>query len=273
MATEPAAAEAVVAGAAAQSLSRLPLEEETKLLEEAAKLKSTANTLFTTAQYTEAIDGYNRAYETLPAYLDYDLAVLKSNIAACQLKLEEWKNAIESATAALDKLDLVDPMPEVVKDDPRLEKGRPAKTDESAGIVEIDDITSQRQEILTEVSKKTLTDTSNLRVKTLLRRAKARTSEGGWSHLQGAMEDYQLLSSSFTLSSIDRKTVNKALREIPPRLDTAKNDEMADMMGKLKGLGNGLLKPFGLSTENFQFVKDQNTGGYSMNFNQNPGQG
>lgn len=37
-------------------------------------------------------------------------------------------------------------------------------------------------------------------------------------------------------------------------------------------LGNGLLKPFGLSTENFNMVKDENTGGYSMNFAQDPPQ-
>ena len=71
------------------------------------------------------------------------------------------------------------------------------------------------------------------------------------------------------LSPLDRNTVQKALRQLPPRLEEAKQKETSEMIGKLKQLGNGILKPFGLSTDNFNMVKDEKTGGYSLQFNQN----
>jgi len=204
------------------STTRLPINEETELLQESNALKTTANTLFTTSQYTEAITGYDRAVALLPTYLDYDLAVLRSNIAACHIKLSEWKEAVESATKALEGLERVDPLPEVPKDGERKEGVDGGKGSQAAGIVEIDDATAERIEILTEVSKKSLSDVQKLRIKTLLRRAKGRAEQDSWSTLQGALEDYQQLSAMSSLTPIDRKTVSKALRELPPKLDESK---------------------------------------------------
>jgi tetratricopeptide (TPR) repeat protein len=236
-------------------------EEEAQLLSETTTQKLSANKTFTSGDYSTAVQSYEKALATCPTYLEYDIAVLHSNIAACHIKLAEWKAAVESATQAVEALDRVDPpLP------------GPAKEGGDGGGVmeleEVDEATEVRIAALTRTGK-TVNDVHKLRTKALLRRAKARKEVGGWSSLQGSLEDYQALSKPpHQLSSLDYKTVQAALRELPPRLTKAKDEEMADMMGKLKQLGNGILKPFGLSTDNFQFTQDQKSGGYSMQFNQ-----
>ncbi|KAJ4317833.1 hypothetical protein N0V94_004747 [Neodidymelliopsis sp. IMI 364377] len=241
-----------------------PPDEESQMLSESNTEKTSANKTFTSGDYSTAIQGYEKALAVCPTYLEYDVAVLRSNISACHIKLEEWKQAVESATKALDALDRIDPPP--VKE--AEENGR---GDTIGGVSEIDDSTEVLLEALTRTGHG-INDVHKLRTKALLRRAKARHEVGGWASLQGSLEDYQALSKPpHQLSSLDQKAVQVAMRTLPTELNTAKDTEMADMMGKLKQLGNGILKPFGLSTNNFQFQQDPKSGGYSMNFNQNPG--
>lgn len=64
------------------------------------------------------------------------------------------------------------------------------------------------------------------------------------------------------------KEAQKAMTRLPPLIE-AKNEKLkTEMMGKLKDLGNMILKPFGLSTENFKMEQDPDTKGYKINFKQ-----
>lgn len=59
--------------------------------------------------------------------------------------------------------------------------------------------------------------------------------------------------------------LNKLQKLNDEQLEQQKNE----MLGKLKGLGNTILGKFGMSLDNFQAVKDPNTGSYSISMKQN----
>ena len=210
-----------------------------------------------------------------PNYLDYELAVLRSNIAACHLKLEEWKEAVSNATSALDGLDRFQQQ-ESDKAKIEAEAAKAAEADEaeeeiiSAGAAKAGPAlsTNPDKDAIEAARQKRQDDIARIRAKALMRRARARSELGGWSNLEGAIEDYKRLAPMSNLTAADTKIVQAQLRLLPPRAKAAQEKETAEMWGKLKDLGNGLLKPFGLSTDNFNMVKDEKTGGYSMNFQQ-----
>ncbi|KAK9783767.1 hypothetical protein SCAR479_00326 [Seiridium cardinale] len=261
------------------SPARFPPEEEaackqTELLNESNDKKSEANKLFSSASYENAITKYEEAASVCPHYLDYELAVLQSNIAACHLKLEQWKEAVGSATKAIDGLDKIEKAVATAQD--KEQKAVESSKNEDDGVEE--EIVStgaqksapvpHQETEAEELARKRREDRLRIRAKALMRRARAKSELGGWANLSGAEDDYKTLSAMTNLSPADKKIVTSQLRTLPPRTKAAQEKEMGEMWGKLKDLGNGILKPFGLSTDNFNMVKDEKSGGYSMNFNQ-----
>lgn len=198
--------------------------------------------------------------------------MLRSNVAACHLKLQEWKEAVDAATLSLECLERLDAQPEDSKESGSAGKsGGKGKQEPAPGeVVELDDDEEDAEKALAKLKldDKRQEDIARIRAKSLLRRARARSELSGWGNLAGAEEDYKVLAAMDNLPPSDMKIVKAALRDLPPKINAAKDKEVGEMMGKLKDLGNGILKPFGLSTDNFKMVKDEKTGGYSMSFEQ-----
>jgi tetratricopeptide (TPR) repeat protein len=313
--------------------AHFPPDHEAALLTESHALKSTANAQFAAQDYSQAISTYDRALASCPNYLDFEIGVLQSNIAACHLKLEQWREAIQSADRALEALDREDPPP--VKKEKGEKKTKKSSNGKESGkakiarpngtlstasdpdsdadddgvphpngpVVELpasdDDDGAAALHALT-LSDERLASINRIRTKSLLRRARASSSlaasnpqstiastfstnpsnpkssspGSAWTLLSAALADYTLLSKppyASLLPASDARTVRQALLALPPQIEAAKQKETAEMMGKLKELGNGILKPFGLSTDMFKMVQDPKTGGYSMSFEQGEG--
>lgn len=196
-----------------------------------------------------------------PNYLDYEIAVLKSNIAACHLKLSDWKAAVDTATAALDALD------RLVKQESIAPDGD--KSDESVVEIEGDGAAAEEQMEKLKAADKRRSDVQRIRTKALMRRAKGKFELRGWGNLQGAEDgihslelnrifiksfDEILSSSNFTshsdqsspfadykalaqvpnLAPADKKIVKSALATLPSLITAEREKEMGEMMGKLK---------------------------------------
>ncbi|XP_069754980.1 tetratricopeptide repeat protein 1 [Narcine bancroftii] len=84
--------------------------------------------------------------------------------------------------------------------------------------------------------------------------------------LDEALQDYKIIVEKDPSIVQAREACMRLPRQIEERNEKMKEE----MLGKLKDLGNMVLRPFGLSTDNFLLNKDPNSGSYSINFVQNP---
>jgi len=100
-------------------------------------------------------------------------------------------------------------------------------------------------------------------LKPLIKRAVIQR-ELGSEHLDESLADYKRIVELDPNNTIAKHAIFELTAEIEARNEKLK----LEMMGKLKDLGNLCLKPFGLSTENFQLNQNPDTGGYSVNFKQ-----
>ncbi|XP_058271189.1 tetratricopeptide repeat protein 1 [Hemibagrus wyckioides] len=100
-------------------------------------------------------------------------------------------------------------------------------------------------------------------VRAILRRAELYEQT---EKLDEALEDYKTALEKDPSIPVAREACCRLPRQIEERNEKLKEE----MLGKLKDLGNMILRPFGLSTANFQVNQDNNTGSYSVNFVQNP---
>lgn len=135
---------------------------------------------------------------------------------------------MKAATASLDALDKLQG-----KDGQEGAKEEEPKATEEDADEEIISIGATKAENVS-IKGKRETDIERIRGKALMRRAKARSELGGWASLQGAEDDYKLLSQMKDLPVADKKIVQRQLVQLPARTKAAQEKEMGEMMGKLK---------------------------------------
>jgi tetratricopeptide (TPR) repeat protein len=211
------------------------------LLSKSNATKATANALFAAGDYGDALARYDDAIGTCPSYLDYELAVLRSNAAACHLKLERWKDAIKSAGEALEGLERLETQEGAREQEE--EERKKAEEDVEEEIVSVGAASAAPAPVRDDEAEKLARqkrreDVERIRAKALMRRARARSEEGGWQNLAGAEEDYKRLEKMSNLSPADKKIVKAQLRVLPPRTKAAQEKETAEMWGKLKDVGH-----------------------------------
>jgi hypothetical protein len=82
------------------------------------------------------------------------------------------------------------------------------------------------------------------------------------------LEDYKMLAQATGADGMgarEMEIVTDKLTWLPARIEESRAQETAEVVAKLKEMGEGLLRPFGLSTQDFGMVQDA-SGGFNVQF-------
>lgn len=102
-------------------------------------------------------------------------------------------------------------------------------------------------------------------LKALHRRAQANEKLGTWASLQASLDDYNLIAKSPNVPPEVMKETKANQIRLPTLIAQRSEADKAEMVSKLKDLGNTVLGKFGMSTDNFKFTQNE-SGGYSMSY-------
>ncbi|KXZ42467.1 hypothetical protein GPECTOR_144g730 [Gonium pectorale] len=179
------------------------VKAEAEALSRAEGLKREGNELFGQGKWAEAAAKYNEALDAAPASAPKERAIYFSNLAACNIKMDEFAAAVQNCTAALEL-------------EPSYAKAHMRRCEAFERLDELDHALSDAKALL------------------------AAAPGNAWASAKVAA--------------------------LQPKVDERTEKLKAEMLGKLKELGNTILGKFGMSTDNFKFDKDPSTGSYSIRF-------